>query len=375
VVHSQGTLVADEVAVVGAKVAGRVAQVGVDLGDQVAAGATLAALDQDEFRLQVALAEAQLLQARAALGLKPTDPAESLDPHNAPPVREASAVVDEIKSRIERIRQLRVRNAVTKDELDAAISEEGVADARYAAAVNGVREKIALIGVRGAELSVARQRLSDTAILSPFEGVIQQKHVAPGSYVQVGDPIVTLVRTSTLRFRGTIPERHAHRLAIGQQVTLTIESVEEPQIAEITRISPTVDELTRALMFEAEVANEDRSLRTGLFAEAEVIVDPAAEALVVPASALTEFAGAEKVWKVVDGIAQEQIVETGRRTDDFIEIADGLAIGDLVLADGSAGKVARVEFRSDHSPGESHTVARQPVDGDETAQPLRSAAE
>jgi RND family efflux transporter MFP subunit len=367
--------VADEVTVVGAKVAGRVAQVGVDLGDRVPASAPLAALDQDEFRLQVALAEAQLLQARAALGLRPTDPAESLDPHNAPPVREARAVVDEIKSRIERVRQLRVRNAVTKDELDAAIAEEGVADARYAAAVNGVREKIALIGVRGAELSVAQQRLTDTAILSPFEGVIQQRHVAPGSYVQVGDPIVTLVRTRTLRFRGTIPERHAHRLAIGQQVTLTIESVPEPQIAQITRISPTVDELTRALMFEAEVANEDGSLRTGLFAEAEVIVDPAAEALVVPASAVTEFAGAEKVWKVVDGVAKEQIVETARRTEEFIEISGGLAIGDVILADGAAGKVARVDFQSDQSPGDAHTVARQTMEGNEAGPSVRPAAE
>src|SRR4029434_6577831 len=83
-VRTQGSLIADEVTIVGAKVAGRVNEVNFDLGDAVKAGAVLATLDQEDFKLQVSLAEAQLLQARAALGLKPTDPLESLDPENAP---------------------------------------------------------------------------------------------------------------------------------------------------------------------------------------------------------------------------------------------------------------------------------------------------
>src|SRR5262245_340192 len=149
-VRTQGSLIADEVTIVGAKVAGRVNAVSFDLGDAVKAGAVLATLDQEDFKLQVSLAEAQLMQARAALGLKPVDPLESLDPENAPPVREAKAVWDETRARIARLRQLQLhaRNTVTQDELDQAIAAEGAADARHAAAVNAVREKIALISVR-----------------------------------------------------------------------------------------------------------------------------------------------------------------------------------------------------------------------------------
>jgi RND family efflux transporter MFP subunit len=343
IVRTQGSLVADEVTVVGAKVGGRVAEVRVDLGDVVTVGAPLAVLDQREFKLQIVLAQAQLAQARAALGLAPESPVESLKPENAPPVREAKAVWDEVIDRIERLRPLAARNAVTKDELEQAIADEGVASARYAAAVNGVREKIALIGVRAAELSVAEQQLADTTIVAPFDGLIQQRHVGPGSYVQAGDPIVTLVRTSTLRYRGTMPERHAHRLALGQQITLRFESGAEPQTAEVTRISPGVDEMSRALVFEAEVNNDAGTLRAGLFAEADVIVDPAAQALVVPPSAITEFAGVEKVWKLVDGIAQEQPVRTARRSDQGIEITSGLTAGDMILVDASQGQVARIE--------------------------------
>jgi len=346
VVRTQGSLIADEVAIVGAKVAGRVDEVDVDLGDLLTAGTPLATLNQADFRLQVSLADSQLMQARAALGLKASDPVESLNPENAPPVREAKAVWDETRTRVDRIRQLqqRARNAVTQEELDQAVAAEGAAEARHAAAINGVGEKIALIGVRSSELAVAQQHLADTLVVAPFDGLVEERHVSRGAFVQIGDPIVTLVKTSTLRYRGTMPERHAHRLALGQQVTLTIEGREQPRIAQITRISPTVDETSRSLVFEAAVENSAGDLRTGVFAEGEIVVDPLAKALIVPQSAVIEFAGAEKVWKVVDGKAQETVVRTARRGAQGLEVVEGrLAAGDIILSKAIEGRVARVE--------------------------------
>src|SRR5262245_20002676 len=251
VVRTQGSLIADEVTVVGAKVAGRIKEVTFDLGGAVKTRDVLASLDQDDFKLEVVLAEAQLLQARAALGLAPDDPLESLDPENAPPVREAKAMWDETRARVARVRQLllNTRNTVTQEEYDQAVAAEGAAAARHAAAINGVREKIALINVRASELKVAQQRLYDTVIRAPFDGLVQERHVAHGSFVQLGDPIITLVRTSVLRFRGTMPERHAHRLALGQEVRLSIEGVPEPRVARVTRISPSVEEMSRSLAF------------------------------------------------------------------------------------------------------------------------------
>jgi RND family efflux transporter MFP subunit len=380
IVRAQGSLIADEVTIVGAKVGGRISDIKFDLGDTVAEAATLAQLEQEEFRLQVVLADAQLMQARAALGMKPTDPVESLAPEMAPPVREAKAVLDDARARVERLRQIRVRNAVTQDELDTATSAEGVADARYAAALNGVREKIALIGVRAAELSVARQRLTDTTIHAPFGGFVQERHVALGSFVQAGDPIATLVRSGKLRFRGTMPERHAQRLALGQQLTLSIESLPAPLVVSITRISPAVDELSRSLLFEAEVPNETGHLRTGLFAEAQVVIDPAAQAIVVPTSAVIEFAGAEKVWKVVGGTAKEQVVQSARRGPDGIEIIRGLAAGDVILKNGGQGRVAKIDPIQAAAPPAAVPVAAEPPDstggegggaeaGDEQPQP------
>jgi len=361
IVRTQGSLAADEVAIVGAKVAGRVNAVNFDLGDEVKAGAILATLDQDDIKLQVLLAEAQLSQSRAALGLRPNDPLESLDPNNAPPVREAKAVWDETRARIARVRQLQLhaRNTVTQEEYDQAVAAEGAAEARHAAAINAVKEKIAIISVRASETEVAKQRLTDTVIRAPFDGLVQERHVSHGSFVHLGDAIATVVRTSVLRYHGTMPERHAHRLEMGQQVSLKIEGVPQLQLANITRISPTVEEMSRSLAFEALVDNRDGDLRTGLFAEAEVVVDPVARSLVVPASAIMEFAGAEKVWKLINGVAKETVVRTARHGDRGVEIVSGLAQGDLILVNAIEGRVARV----DAIPYQGQNDVIEPPDG------------
>jgi membrane fusion protein, multidrug efflux system len=345
IVRTQGSLIADEVAIVGAKVGGRVKDVNFDLGDQVEAQAVLATLDQDDFKLEVALSEAQLFQSRAALGLGPYDPLESLDPENAPPVREAKAVWDETRTRVARVRQLQLhaRNTVTQEELDQAIAAEGAAAARHAAAINAVRERIAQIHVRASELKVAQQRLVDTVVHAPFAGLVQERHVSHGSFLQLGDPIATLVRTGMVRFHGTMPERHAHRLELGQKVVLKIEGIPLPREVTVSRISPTVEEMSRSLAFEALVPNANGELRTGLFAEAIVVVDPGAQSLVVPRSAIIEFAGAEKVWKIVGGLAKEQLVQTARRDESVVEVTGGLTAGDQILVDAVQGRVARIE--------------------------------
>jgi RND family efflux transporter MFP subunit len=294
IVRTQGSLFADEVAVVGSKVAGRVAEVHVDLGDRVSAGMPLVTLEQDEFQLAVDQASAQLEQTRAAVGLKPGDPVDQLKPENAPPVREVQAVWDEARTKSERWQQLAKQNAVTESDLQAVLAAEQVAEAQYASALNGVREKIALIHVRAAELALAEQRLAETVVPAPFDGLVQERDVAPGSFVQIGSAICSVVRTDPLHFRGMMPERHARKLALGQFVTLQVESVDEPRTAHVSRISPTLDRLSRSLLFEAEIGNADHRLQTGLFAEAAVTIDNTMQALAVPESAIIEFAGSKR---------------------------------------------------------------------------------
>lgn len=357
VVRSQGSLGADDIATIGATVEGRVAATHVDLGSSVSAKSPLITLEHEEFELAVRQAEAQLKQARAAVGLQADDDADELNPETSPPVREQRSLWTEAEANLERGRRLAQNRTITQAELVQLEATERIAEARYASALNAVKEKIALIDVRSVELALARKRLADTVIIAPFDGYVQQRHVSTGAYVRVGDPIAMLVRTNPLRFRGTIPERYAQRLREGQSLALKVESVHSPIEVKVSRISPAIDQRSRALLFEAEVPNPDRGLRSGLFAEASIVVDEQSLALVIPRGALVEFAGAEKVWRVVDGVAAEREVVTGERRDEGIEILSGLEEGDEILLDASAGKVARVKPRPPRHSSDSDEAA------------------
>jgi multidrug efflux pump subunit AcrA (membrane-fusion protein) len=96
------------------------------------------------------------------------------------------------------------------------------------------------------------------------------------------------------------------------------------------------------LIIECDVPNPGNRLRAGLFAEAEVLVDPNAQSLTVPARAVTEFAGVEKVWIVADGQAQEREIRTGRRERDLVEIVGGLEAGETVISNADEGHAGRV---------------------------------
>jgi RND family efflux transporter MFP subunit len=342
-VRCQGSLVADEVSIVGAKVAGRIVRVPVDLGDAVCKDAVLVELDPKDYQLQAEQADAQLLQARSAIGLKPGDAIENLNPDNSPPVREARAVWDETKQAVARIRQLSDRDAVSETDLEVAESAERVASARYTSAQNGVREKMALVAVQTALRELAHQRLAETKVLSPFTGLAETRSAAIGTYVQPGQSLMSIAKVDRLRFRGSVPERFAQQLKIGQPVELSFDLSDQKRTVAITRISPSLDPLNRSLVFEANVENADGLLRSGLFAEGVIVLDPESQGIAIPMTALVRFAGVDKVWKVVDNQLKEQSVVLGRQRDDRIEILSGVSVGDVLLLNAKDGKQGKFE--------------------------------
>lgn len=357
IVRCQGSLFSDEQSVLGTKMPGRVAEMHVDLGDQVRLGDPIVTLEEEEFLLLVQQAEAQLEQARSAVGLAMSVPLSELSPENSPPVRQERAIWDEVKRNLKRASNLIKENAMSQGEYDQIAAAERVAEARYSAALNSVREKIALIGVRTADLALAKQQLREAVIRSPFDGIVARKDVAPGSFLSAGQAVAVIVRTNPLRFRGTVPERYAQTLQVGQPIKLKIESIAEPKSTKISRISPALDQQSRALSFEANLDNDSsQPMRTGLFAEAEVTIDSEAMSMAIPDSAVIEFAGAQKVWVVVDGVATEREILCGMRRSGLREVIEGLQPGDLVLRDASQGRVAKVSVSKVDA---AETISRQ----------------
>ena len=119
--------------------------------------------------------------------------------------------------------------------------------------------------------------------------------------------------THPLRLRLVLPERAAGQVRAGQRVRVRPEQDDRIHSGVIMRLSPAIEESSRTLLVEAEVANPDGWLRPGAFVRAEVMLEPAQQAVFVPASALITFAGIERVMTVVDGKTKDRTIRTGYR--------------------------------------------------------------
>jgi RND family efflux transporter MFP subunit len=326
-----GTLAADDLVVLGTKVAGRLTTIAVDLGSHVRRGQVVAQLDKSDFALRIDQAEAALQQARARLGLGPGQSDARLDPEQTSVVRQARAVLDEARLTRERSVKLLEQDLIARAQVDTAVANLQVAEGRYQDAIEEVRNRQAILAQRRSELELARQQLADTALVSPIDGAVSIRHAAVGEYLAAGTPVATLVRIDPLRLRVAVPEREAAGVRQGQTVSLTVEGDATVYRGRVVRLSPIVQEQNRTLTVEAEIPNPGGVLRPGAFAKAEIVVSAAQPVIMVDASSIVTFAGLEKVIVVQGGKAVERRVQTGRRDGQRVEITDGLKPGEPIV--------------------------------------------
>jgi len=304
----------------------------VDIGSTVQIGDVLATLNRADFDLRVAHSQAQVQSIRAKLGLRPGDDDAKLDRQKAPPVRQERIMLDDARGKAERARSLSRQRAIATELVEDLEAVLRVAETKYDSSMNLVEEQISLLAVMKQELAQAEQARDDSTIRAPFGGVVQQRFAAPGSYLPVGAPVASVVKTDPLRFRAGVPERDALRVAVKQTIRLHVKGMPDAIAGTVTRIAPALDLGSRALTIEADIPNPDGKLRSGLFATGEIVVDPAAKSLTIPLAAVTEFAGVEKVWKFDGGKLLSTRVLTGRRDGERAEVLQGLKPGDVIAA-------------------------------------------
>ncbi len=232
-----GTLAADEEVAAGFKVAGRLSEITVDLGSPVRKGEVLARLDPTDFRFRAEQAEAALRQVRAGLGLPPEGSDERLDLEKTAPVREAGAVLQEARLGRDRMAQLREKDLVARSEFDAAVSRLLVAESRYQAAVEEVRNRQEVLAERRSALSLARQQFSDTVLHAPIDGAVRERRASVGEFLAAGAPVVGLVRVHPLRLRVAVPERDAAAVRVGQVVRVRPEGDPVEHAARVARLA------------------------------------------------------------------------------------------------------------------------------------------
>jgi RND family efflux transporter MFP subunit len=331
-VTANGTLAAFDQTTVSVKVPGRVRTISVDLGSVVRRGQVIAQVDSQDYNLRVQQAEAALAQARARLGLAPEGNNDRIDPEQTSTVRQARAVYDEARFSRDRAARLVEQGVIAKAEFDSANAAFKVAEGRYQDAYEEVRNRQGLLAQRRSELELARQQLKDTTVISPLDGIVQEKLTSVGEYMAAGAPVVNVVRMDPLRLRAEIPERESHTVRPGQDVRVTVDGDTNVYVGKIMRLSPVIAEQNRMLVVEADVRNNG-TLRPGSFAHAEIVTNDAKMAVTVPNNAIVTFAGIEKVILVQNGKALERPITTGRRSAEFTEIVAGVNVGEKVIVD------------------------------------------
>jgi RND family efflux transporter MFP subunit len=325
-----GALAAYDQVTLSAKVPGHMQKIDVDLGTVVKKSQLIAQLDQQDYRLRLQQAEAAMSQARARLGLSPDGEDDRVDAEQTATVRQARAVLDDAKIKLDRNTGLFKGGVISQAEMDTADSSYKVALSRYQDALEEIRNRQALLVQRRSELAIAKQQLADTSIIAPFDGVVQEKRASVGEYLAASTAVVVMVRVDPLRLRAEVPERDASSIRTGQPVRVTVEGNTNVYTGQIMRLSPTITERNRMLLVEAEVRNNG-TLRPGSFARAEIVSDDKNMAITVPSSAIVTFAGIEKVILVKDGKAVEKPVTTGRHAADRTEILSGVNVGDTIV--------------------------------------------
>jgi RND family efflux transporter MFP subunit len=326
-----GTLAADREIVLGFKVPGRLADIPVDLGSSVQKDQPIARLDTTDFELRVRQADAALQQARARLGLPPEGSDFTVNLENTAIAKQARAEMDAARGHLDRARQLFDKGLLPKADFDSTNSAFRVADAKYEDALEEARDRQALLAQRRSELEIARQQLADAVLFTPITGMVRQRSANVGQYLAAGTPVVNVVQVHPLRLQTAVPEREARMIRVAQPVRVSVEGASGTHEGRVARISPSFDETNRTLLVETEVSNTSGILRPGAFARADVVVAAGYRALLVPAASIATFAGIDRVFTVHEGKAAEKRIKTGRRSNEGVEIVEGIRPGDRVV--------------------------------------------
>ncbi|MBL8863202.1 MAG: efflux RND transporter periplasmic adaptor subunit [Planctomycetes bacterium] len=331
VLRATGATRADEDATLSAKVAGRLAEVAVDLGSIVAPGDLIARAETQDLELRVSVAEAALTAALTLLGLPAEGGEGPYDPETLPAVRGARTELDEARREHQRLVELSRAGVSSRAELDRAQARLSTAEALLEDARQTAANRRAIVGQRRADLALARQALADAEVRAPFAGTVAARLASRGDYLSIGDPLARLVKVDPLRVRVLVPERDAHRVRPGQSAQIELAGLEAPRAARVARTAPALLDQSRTLVVEFDLPNAERELLPNAFAAAEIVVDAERVALSIPLDALVSFAGVEKVFLVTDGVARERRVTTGRRAAQRVEVLAGLVAGDQVV--------------------------------------------
>jgi cobalt-zinc-cadmium efflux system membrane fusion protein len=286
---------------------GRVTRVIAGLGDMVRAGASLATVEASEF------VQAQNDLATAAAQVK-----------------------------IARINE--TRKHALYDAKGGSLQDWQQAQADLTAAEtahNSVRNRLRILGKSEAEIDAleSSRSISPVAIIAaPIAGVVVDRQVGPGQYLQAGGgtPVFTIADPSIVWLLANVREADAGLVHVGQAVEVRVLAYPKRTFkARVTYVASLVDPVTHRLPVRAEIDNHDAALKPEMFANFRILTSEAVSSPAVPESAVVYEGEVAHVWVLAgDGLLAYRSIRTGRNNDGLVEVLDGLKPGERIVTKG-----------------------------------------
>jgi membrane fusion protein, multidrug efflux system len=178
--------------------------------------------------------------------------------------------------------------------------------------------------------------LKDAAIRAPFAGLIAERFVNVGDYVQPSSKVVTLLVDNPLRLRLNVPEAVIPFTSEGTVVKFKVLTMPDREFsATIKYVGREVRASSRDLITEAVVDNREQLLLPGLFVTVSVPTGTSNQAI-VPKSALVSTESEPTVFAIVDDRLEQRAVRVGASLAQGVAVAEGLKRGDRVVLNPAA---------------------------------------
>lgn len=283
------------------KIAGRVQERFVQEGQHMAVGDVIARLDDTDLAQEVAIRQAEVDTASAALAELEAGAREQEIAAAEATVRRAQAELAQQDRDHQRKEQLYERNVISTQEYELAQlayevavtktreAEEQLALVREGPRQERIQQARARLEQAKRAFELAQIRLSYAVLETPISGVILAEHIESGEYVVPGTAIVTVGALDTVWLRAYINETDLGRVKLGQSATVTTDSYPDKEYegrisfiaseAEFTpkNVQTTEERVKLVYRVKIDIPNPEMELKPGMPADAKIALDKGAE--------------------------------------------------------------------------------------------------
>ncbi|HUR11867.1 MAG TPA: efflux RND transporter periplasmic adaptor subunit [Flavitalea sp.] len=226
-----------------------------------------------------------------------------------------------------------------KLEVQLSIAEKTVERYRELLKISGIsQQEVDLSELQAnnlrADINLIKVDIGRTQIRAPFDGTVGLKNISLGAYVTPSNIITTLRQVSQLKLEFTIPEKYSDNMSRGKVVNFAIDGVRQKFGATVIATEAGIEQTTRSLRVLAIVRGKNPALVPGTFAKVLLQMGQENQAMIIPTQAVVPQARNKRVIVYKAGIAQFQVVTTGIRDSTFIQVIDGLNVGDTIITTG-----------------------------------------